>query len=94
MSLLIGIATSAKPEKVPMEAVCDDLSAILEVLKRAGEQPLFMGKDNIYSADSIYTIVYQNNMSGTFTVILIEKQSARACVLSSGTRGMLLLPKI
>jgi hypothetical protein len=77
-----------------MEAVCDDLATILKVVKGVDEEPLFMGKDDIYSSDNIYTLVYLNSKTGTFTVFMVEKQTKKACVVSSGTMGKLVLPKI
>jgi len=77
-----------------MEAVCDDLSTILELMKSVNEEPLFMGKDDIYSSDNIYTLVYLNSKTGTFTVFLVEKQAKKACIVSSGAMGKLVLPKI
>lgn len=77
-----------------MEAVCDDLATILKVVKGVDEEPLFMGKDDIYSSDNIYTAVYLNSKTGTFTVFMVEKQAKKACIVSSGTMGKLVLPKI
>ena len=93
-SLLISGSTLAKPEKVPMETVCDDFTAMIDILKNVDEEPLFMGKDDLYSSDTIFTAVYHNSKTGSYTVLLVEKQSKKACVVSSGTMGKLVLPKI
>ena len=93
-SLLISSSTQANPEKAPIEVICDDFKSIITTLNNFNEVPLFVGKDSMYGNDTLYTAVYHNPKTNTYTVVLVEKQSGKACVVSSGINGSLALPII
>lgn len=77
-----------------MDTVCDDYKVINKVIKDAGEDIIVVGKDNLFDADTVFAAVYLNNKTGSYTVVLIEKTTKKACVVSSGINGRLVLPTL
>lgn len=88
-AFLLTTAVSAQAQTgefmIELPVYCGPNELILNQIKEDnGEALLFMGGGVNLEGDALYTTVFGNETTGTFTVVITNRSLQQSCVLSSG----------
>lgn len=71
-------------EEYPLPVICDTKGSIQTLISSYGEEPLFIGNDGQQGVKNLKVLITTNDITKTFSVILISEEQERACVVSTG----------
>lgn len=88
-AFLLTTAVSAQAQtggfRANLPIICGPTNDIInEVKQDFGEVILFMGGAHNENGQELYTTLWGNEKTGTFTVIITNKQEEKSCILTDG----------
>lgn len=91
-SIVIGTSLStvvlpSKGETLYIPAFCDTIVNGFELAKEFKESPIFHGVDEIQEVNGLQTVVFFNQTTKTFTVMLLSRDQNKACMVTAGNKG-------
>jgi|688.fasta_scaffold1054839_1 hypothetical protein len=81
---LILVSKVHAQEQFELPVICDKPNLVQNLIKSYNEEPVFVGNDGQHNVTNLKIMITSNDVTKTFSVIMISEEQNRTCVISTG----------